>query len=396
MQRPLLGFVVFVAILSAIVGGLHYYIWARLVRAPELPATWQRAGTIAVIALAALIPVGIFLSRALPQPAAGVLAMVVYGWFGFAVLLFFLLVTSDLLRASVLIGWKLAGTPVDAERRAFLARLLAGVVGGLALGAGAFGIASALGKVSVQRVRVALRRLPPELAGYRLVQITDLHVGPTIGRAYVGSVVEQINALSPHAVVITGDLVDGSVERLRDEVAPLAEIRARDGVFFVTGNHEYYSGVDEWMEHLGTLGIKVLHNERVTLGEGDRTFDLAGVPDWSARRGGDPRQTPDLAHALAGRDPARELVLLAHQPKQIVEAAAAGVGLMLSGHTHGGQIFPWGLLVRLDQPFVAGLDRLGDTQIYVSRGTGYWGPPMRVAAPSEITLLELEPGGAAA
>jgi hypothetical protein len=390
VQRPLLGFVVFVAVFSALVGGLHYYLWTRLVRAPDLGPGWHRAGTIALIALGALIPVGIFLSRTLPRPAATAISMVVYGWFGFAVLLFFLLLGSEIVRGALLASWSFGGDgPVDPARRTFLSRAIAGAVGLAALALGGLGLASALGRVGVQRVRVSLRKLPPELAGYRLVQITDLHVGPTLGREWVEQVVAQVNALEPHAVAITGDLVDGSVGQLREHVAPLGALRARDGVFFVTGNHEYYSGVDEWLDELNRLGIRPLRNERVTLGEGDATFDLAGVDDWSSRSFGR-GHGPDLERALAGRDAERELVLLAHQPKQIVEAAARGVGLMLAGHTHGGQIFPWGVFVRIDQPFIAGLSQLGDTQIYVSRGTGFWGPPMRVAAPSEITLLELD------
>src|SRR5262249_15144534 len=175
---------------------------------------------------------------------------------------------------------------------------------------------------------------------------------------------DRVNSLDPDVVVITGDLVDGSVAALRDEVAPLAELRAKHGIFFVTGNHEYYSGVDEWIAELDRLGIRVLRNEHVRVGDGDNSFDLAGVDDWSASRFGG-GHGPDLERALKGRDPGRELVLLAHQPKQIVEAAAKGVGLQLSGHTHGGQIFPWNFLVGIDQPYVAGLAVHGDTHIYV-------------------------------
>jgi predicted MPP superfamily phosphohydrolase len=207
-----------------------------------------------------------------------------------------------------------------------------------------------------------------------------------LGKSWLTRIVEQVNALEPDAVVITGDLVDGSVRRLREHVAPLSELRAKHGVYFVTGNHEYYSGVDAWLTELTRLGVRTLRNERVAIGDHDASFDLAGVDDWRAFGRGHGR---DLARAVAGRDARRELVLLAHQPKQAREAAHHGVGLQLSGHTHGGQIFPWNLFVRLEQPFVAGLARLGDTQIYVSRGTGYWGPPMRVAAPAEITLLTL-------
>src|SRR6185437_2408032 len=198
---------------------------------------------------------------------------------------------------------------------------------------------------------------PEAMAGFRIVQLSDLHIGPTLGGAWLTEIVAHVNAAEPDVVVITGDLVDGPLDELRAEVAPLAQLRAKHGVFFVTGNHEYYSGVDDWLAELVRLGVRPLRNERVSIGEGEHGFDLAGVDDWSARRFGGGHGA-DLARALAGRDPSRELVLLAHQPKQIHEAEAHGVGLQLSGHTHGGQIFPWGFFVRIDQPFVAGLGRL--------------------------------------
>lgn len=389
MQRPLLSFVLFLGVFSAIVAGVHYYLWQRLVRAPELGPTWQRIGGVALAVLALLVPLGLVSSRALPRHIGGVIAGVVYTWVGLAVLLFFLLLTSEVVRLGAHGVTALLDRPLDGERRTFLSRVIAGAAGVLAMGLGVTGAASALGEVAVRPVRVRLRRLPRAMSGFRIVQLTDLHIGPTIGRAWLERIVARVNALEPDVVAITGDLVDGSVEDLREHTAPLADLRARYGVFFVTGNHEYYSGVDAWVAELGRLGVRVLRNERVSIGDGDHSFDLAGVDDWSAGRMGG-GQGPDLARALAGRDPSRELVLLAHQPKQILEAERMGVGLQLSGHTHGGQIFPWGLFVRLDQPYVAGLSWHGQSQIYVSRGTGYWGPPMRVGAPSEITLIELE------
>jgi predicted MPP superfamily phosphohydrolase len=203
-----------------------------------------------------------------------------------------------------------------------------------------------------------------------------------------------VNALEPDVVAITGDLVDGSVRELAGAIAPLAGLRAKHGVFFVTGNHEYYSGATEWIAYLRTLGVRVLRNERVALEVGGATaIDVAGVDDASARRSGVPGHRMDVEGALAGRDPERVLVLLAHQPKAIVKAAAHGVDLQLSGHTHGGQIWPWGCLVKLDQPYVSGLHRHESTQVYVSAGTGYWGPPMRLMAPAEITRLELVASG---
>ncbi|WP_437810855.1 metallophosphoesterase [Sorangium sp. So ce1078] len=389
MQRPLLSFVLFISIFSAIVAGVHYYLWQRLIRAPELGPFWQRVGSVALVVLAVLVPVGLFVTRALPRHIGGVVAGVVYTWVGLAVLLFFLLLTSEVVRLGAHGVTALLNQPLDGDRRTFLSRAIAGTAGALALGFGFAGAASALGEVAVRPVRVRLRRLPTAMSGFRVVQLTDLHIGPTIGRAWLERVVARVNALKPDLIAITGDLVDGSVEELREHTAPLADLRARHGVFFVTGNHEYYSGVEAWIEELGRLGVKVLRNEHVSIGDADHSFDLAGVDDWSSRGMGRDHG-PDLSRALAGRDPSRELVLLAHQPKQILEAAERGVGLQLSGHTHGGQIFPWGLFVRLDQPYVAGLSSHGESQIYVSRGTGYWGPPMRVGAPSEISLIELE------
>jgi predicted MPP superfamily phosphohydrolase len=196
----------------------------------------------------------------------------------------------------------------------------------------------------------------------------------------VGGVVARIAELAPDAVAITGDLVDGSVAELREHVAPLGELRAPRGIYFSSGNHDHYSGIEQWTRHLRTLGIRPLRNERVQLAPG---LDLAGIDDLT----GD----PDLPKALEGRDPGTTLLLLAHQPRQFAEAARHDVDLTLSGHTHGGQIWPFSWLVALVQPYVAGLHRRGDSQLYVSRGTGFWGPPMRVFAPAEITLLTLQP-----
>jgi predicted MPP superfamily phosphohydrolase len=308
---------------------------------------------------------------------------------GIAALLTACLLATELPRLAVVLVTRLrTGQTIDQARRTFLSRLIAGVAGIVTLGLSGAGIAEALGAVALKNVKVSLRKLPKELSGLRIVQLTDVHIGSLIGREWLEGIVARVNALDPDLVVITGDLVDGSVAALRDHVAPLAQLKSKRGVYFVTGNHEYYSGVKSWVEHLGQLGVRVLRNERVTIGEGAASFDLAGVDDHTGSQF-EKDHGADVAKALAGRDPNRECVLLAHQPKEIIEASKLGVGLQISGHTHGGQVFPATLLVRLQQPFTAGLDRLGDTQIYVSRGTGYWGPPMRVAAPAEITILEL-------
>jgi predicted MPP superfamily phosphohydrolase len=391
VQRSPLSFVVFALVASLLVGGVHYYLWHRLVRAPELGPPWDRRGGWIFVGLALLVPVGMVLVRTLPRPGSTVAAAIVYGWLGVAILLFFLLSASEIVRATIHITSNATAGPMDAERRTVLSRAIAGFVAVAALGLAGTGASSALGRIALQSVRVPLRRLPRELSGFRIVQLSDLHIGPTLGAGWLREVVAQVNALEPDLVAITGDLVDGSVSELREQVAPLADLRAKHGVFFVTGNHEYYSGADAWIAELTRLGVRVLRNEHVRIGDGDASFDLAGVDDYSARRV-HKSHGPDLKRALAGRDPGREVVLLAHQPKQIHEAERHDVGLMLSGHTHGGQIFPWNFFVRIDQPYIAGLSRQGATQIYVSRGTGFWGPPMRVGAPSEISVLELVPG----
>lgn len=379
---------VFVTVVLSVSGAIHYYLWARLVRDVGWPAPYGLYLKWALVALAVSFPLFLPVSRALPRELATPLAYLVYGWLGLMFLLFALLVPADLIRGLAWLIERLAGAPVDPERRQFLARLFGGLVGVGALGSAAYGVVSVLRPIAVKPVEVPLARLPEAFHGFVIAQITDVHVGPTIGRAFLEDLVERTNAIEPDVVAITGDLVDGSVERLGPLLAPLARLRARHGVYFVTGNHEYFSGADAWVRHLATLGVRVLRNERVSIERGGAALDLAGVDDPT---GGNflPDHGPDLARALAGRDRERPLVLLAHQPRQIHEAAEHGVSLQLSGHTHGGQIFPFSLLVPLQQPFVAGLHRLRDTAIYVSRGTGYWGPPMRVGAPAELTRIEL-------
>jgi hypothetical protein len=307
-------------------------------------------------------------------------------------LLFVLLLGTDLVKALMWVVERIRAhdqAPIDQDRRTLVARAVAGAVAASAGALTAVAMRSALGPVAVRRLPVALARLPPRLNGLSLVQLTDIHIGPTIGRAFIEEIVARTNALNPDIIAITGDLVDGTVPQLRDAVAPIGDLRARYGVFFVTGNHEYFSGATPWIAELTRLGVRCLRNERVSIGDGAASFDLAGVDDHSGARFGEQGHGEDLDKALEGLDPSREVVLLAHQPKSVFAASRFGIGLQISGHTHGGQIWPFSYLVRLQQPFVAGLHRHAGTQIYVSRGTGYWGPPMRLGAPAEITQLIL-------
>jgi uncharacterized protein len=376
-----LPFVIFLAIALSLIAGMHYYVWARLVRDPHLPPLAARALTIAIVTLGVSMPLALIASRFFPSASVRPAVWVAFVWMGVGFLLVAFLGIADLGRLVATLAARLRDAgPVDPAKRVFLARTLAVGVGGVVAGLSAAGLRSALGTVQIKELEIRLRGLPQSLSGFRLVQISDVHVGPLLRKDWVGHVVAQIQALSPDLIAITGDLVDGTVDELRDQVAPLAQLRAKHGVFFTTGNHEYYSGVEDWYAHLPTLGVRPLRNERVEIAPG---LDLAGIEDPTGR--------PDLPRALEGRDPSRALVLLAHQPRQFAEAARHGVSLTLSGHTHGGQIWPFSWLVALAQPYLAGLHRKGDSQLYVSRGTGFWGPPLRVFAPAEITLLKLLP-----
>ena len=265
-------------------------------------------------------------------------------------------------------------------------RALAGVASLVAVALVGSGAMRGLGRPIVRRVKVPIRDLPTAFEGFSIVQLSDVHVGPVIRRPFVEKLVKEVAALSPDLIAITGDLVDGSVNELKEEVAPLAELSAPHGVFFVTGNHEYFSGADAWVAHVESLGISALRNRHVVLEKNGERLVLAGIDDAHAPRFGG---VTDLGAALKDRDPALPVILLAHQPRSVEHASKAGVALQISGHTHGGQMQPFGALVRIEQPFLRGLHRVGDTAVWVSEGTGTWGPPLRVGTQSEISVIEL-------
>ncbi len=253
------------------------------------------------------------------------------------------------------------------------------------------GLYNARRRAVVRSVDVSIAGLPQALHGFTIAQISDIHVGPTIRRAYVDAIVNAVNSLNADMIAVTGDLVDGSVGQLAHHTEPLSRLAARHGSYFVTGNHEYYSGVGGWIEELRRLGLRVLMNEHVVLRHDGEEVVVAGVTDFSAHHY-HPSHRSDPAAAMAGA-PAEAGVrlLLAHQPRSAFAAEPAGFDLQISGHTHGGQFWPWNFFVKLQQPFTAGLRRLGGLWVYTSRGTGYWGPPKRLGAPSEITHLRLVP-----
>jgi predicted MPP superfamily phosphohydrolase len=360
---------------------LHLYIGARIVPQLPWPAGLALAGLL--LASALLVPMAMLARRLLRPPLSDRVT-----WAGMLCLgLFSSLLILTFMRDLMLLVLGLANldAPQWDEHTAAAVPLLA-------LALSLIGLINARRTAAVVHVTVPIAGLPEALHGFRIAQISDIHVGPTIKREYLEAIVERVNALDADVVAITGDLVDGSVTELAQHVAPLAKLKSRHGSFFVTGNHEYYSGVQGWLAELRRLGIHVLHNEHVLLQHRGAVLVLAGVPDYSGHHF-DASHHSDPQAALRGAPAGAPRVLLAHQPRTAPFAAAAGFDLQLSGHTHGGQFLPWRFFVPLQQPYTAGLHQLGRLWIYVSRGTGYWGPPKRIGAPSEIAELRLARAG---
>ena len=373
--------------LSAVV---HAYVALRLLPgvAASAGAPWAWALGLLLLVSAGLVPTSMRRHSGRRSKAArrrsDRLAWVALGLMGLFSSLFVLTVVRDAAGVVVkVVGW-VGGPSMPADWVADSACAVVVVAALVTL----IGLWNARRPARVKTVDVPLKDLPPALQGFRIAQISDLHVGPTIKRPTIQRVVDTINALDVDMVAITGDLVDGSVYELARHVAPLAALRSRQGTFFVTGNHEYYSGALPWIQYLQTLGIKVLMNEHVVLLHHRAPLVLAGVADFSAHQF-EPNHRSDPNMALAGAPRAAFKILLAHQPRSANAAADAGFHLQLSGHTHGGQFLPWNFFVRFQQPFTAGLHTLRDLVVYTSRGTGYWGPPKRFGAPSEITHLRL-------
>ncbi len=273
------------------------------------------------------------------------------------------------------------------------ARVVAASVVVVVLALLVWGYVEAIRIPRIKNVHVGIARLGSGLEGLRVAVITDTHYGPINRTRWSAAVTERINTLAADIVCHVGDLADGTVEVREQQVAPLAAAQGRLARVYVTGNHEYFSEAQGWLDYMERIGWDALHNRHIVVERGGDKLVVAGVDDATARVSGVVGHGANLDAALQDSDPALPVLLLAHQPKQITSAANAGVDLQISGHTHGGQIWPFNFLVRLDQPVVSGLSAHGEsTQLYTSRGTGFWGPPFRVFAPSEITLLTLRRG----
>ncbi len=367
---------------------LHLYMGWRLL--PDMP--FGMAGVVATIVLLALplaaLPFAEYARRNKQNPCADHLAGA-----GFLAMGFFssLLILTLLREVVLLAGYAASGSLIGVAAVQQIRTWSAAAVPALAVFITLVGYINARRRAAVLTIEVPIAGLPEALRGFSIVQITDIHVGATIKHGYVTRIVDAVNALDADMIAITGDLVDGSVGRLGPHTEPLGRLTARHGTFFVTGNHEYYSGAHAWIAEIRRLGVSVLLNEHVVLEHFGESVVIAGVTDLSGHHF-DPAHRSDPVAALAGAPEAAAVrVLLAHQPRSAYAASQAGFDLQLSGHTHGGQFFPWNYVVKLFEPFTSGLHRLDDLSLYVSRGTGYWGPPKRFGAPSEITHVKLVP-----
>lgn len=380
------SFIVFILFAAIIWLAMHVYVWLRLVHAPRPQAAYGWTATGILIVLAGGFIWAMIHRRSPVAGWMGQVEAVFYAWMGLVFLLVIFFFFTDIIRLAICL---LAPNACATEaRKLFLSRTGACIVFFTALAFAAYAIRSAFSDVKVKDVSITLKRLPRELSGFLIVQLTDFHLGRVLGKSFLEDVVRKTNELNADLIAITGDLADLPIERLRDTLSPLKDLRSKYGVYLVTGNHEFYSGVYKELDRLKEFGVIDISNKRVSIGSGNASFDLAGIHDPSGDRFGGIFH-PNLEKALEKRDPARELILLAHQPKAIFEAVHAGVGLQLSGHTHGGQIWPWGIFVMLSQPYISGLHDHEGAMIYVSRGTGFWGPPMRLFAPAEITTIRL-------
>ncbi len=372
---------------------LHAYVAWRV--APDLPGDFAGVAFAALLVVSALLtPIALIARRVRDRRWADRLAWAGALTMGLFSSLFVLTLMRDaLLLIAVPANW-VAPAAVAALRllpRSAMAVPLLGLAITLR------GLINARRTAAVVEVDVPLAGLPAALHGFTIAQISDIHVGPTIKRPYLARIVAVVNRLEADMVAVTGDLVDGTVRELGQHVAPLAALRSTHGTFFVTGNHEYYvsgaAGASAWVDELRRLGLKVLMNEHAVLRHAGAAIVVAGITDFSAHHF-DPAQRSDPFAALIGAPAGiTTRVLLAHQPRSAEAAERAGFQLQLSGHTHGGQFLPWNWFVRFQQPFTAGLHRLRRLWVYTSRGTGYWGPPKRFGAPSEITRLRLVVAG---
>lgn len=393
---------IFLLLLGVPVALGHLYLWRRLVVDTTLPRTaGRRVGTVAIVAAFLVLMSALVVTRRVPPEYGKFFAWPGFVWLAVLFYLAIALGIAEIPRRILL--RRVAAAPVavgagpepvepvevvpDPSRRLFIARSVAIGSGIAASGVVGYGMTQALGAPQLLNVPVTLDKLRSSLSGFRIAVVSDIHLGPLLGRSHTERIVRMINEQEADLVAIVGDLVDGTVAELGEAAAPLRDLVSKHGSFFVTGNHEYFSGHEQWIAELDRLGVNPLRNEGLTVAGG---IDVVGVNDVTGRSYDD---GPDFGRALSKRDPNNPVVLLSHQPVLVTDASSHGVDLQLSGHTHGGQMVPFNLFVPLQQPSTAGLSKVDDTWLYTSRGAGFWGPPVRVGAPPDITMIELRSAG---
>lgn len=400
MQR----FFIFITIITAIIGLMYYYVGNRILEGLAMPVTLKVLFWILIFFLTLLTPISYVVSLFLEDSDwQKPFSYIAFTSLGFLTILFTLILMHDF-SMTILSGFYritslFNGVSNEVQdsggsglnRKDFIISMLKPAMGLMAVSLTGYGVYKAVHRIEVKKVDIPVLDLHPELESFRIVQISDVHIGPTIKKEFLDSIVSRINELSPDIVVITGDLVDGSVHKLKHHITPLEKLQPRYGSFFVTGNHEYYSGVTSWLPEIRNLGINVLMNENQIINHKSAKLLVAGVTDYKAHTIL-PSHASDPEKAIFSKENTHFKLLLAHQPNSIYEAAVVGFDLQLSGHTHGGQYFPGNILIHLFQKFVAGLYKQDNTWLYVSSGTGYWGPPIRIGAPAEITLIHLRKG----
>ncbi|MCK0093540.1 metallophosphoesterase [Rhodococcus sp. HNM0563] len=372
---------------------ITYWFHRRLVRAPGLTGRAALAADIVLVALLAAASIASVTGTVLDPAWARPLGFLGYSWFaaGLYLIIGLLVIGAFCLGARLVRRFRRGKSPSEeagASHRPPRRALRIATATLVAATVATIGYGSLIEAANPRLVHstIALPGLPDEFDGIRVALITDLHVGPARGAGFVRGVVDQVNEQRPDLIVLGGDLADGTVELVGDDLAPLSELRAPLGIYGVSGNHEYYSDdASSWLDHWETLGVKTLRNENVLVTHNGEQIALAGVHDYTAPA----PDAADLPRAIEGLAPETFVLLAAHQPKHVLEAQDLGVDLQLSGHTHGGQMWPLGYIVAAANPTVTGLDHFGDTAIYTSLGAGAWGPPVRVATPPEVSILEL-------
>jgi len=350
-----INFIFFLLISAIIIISIHYYLWNKLFKNTGLTGTIRIIGIVIIIGLPIYFIVAMISSQNLSYKFSQPLLWGAYP-----------------------------------DRRKFIAKITALGVSSIVMIISGISVINYYKPAFVKKMNISLKELPEIFNGFKIVQISDLHIGQLMTKSTLEKIVNQVNDLKPDIVAITGDLVDGSIKILANEISPLKNLKAKNGVYFVTGNHEYYSGVENWIYEIEKLGINVLSNENfeITKGKAEDKFYIIGVNDHEAKRFGD-KYAPDFNKAFSGIEKDKIKILLAHQPVVMKEAAEYNTDLVLAGHTHGGQIWPFNYLVYLQQPYLKGLYKLADTKLYVNQGTGCWGPPMRLGSKNEITEILL-------